>query len=201
MCKPLSPRYRITQTLLSAWLYIWKKDDGYEDFLRVLNREKTPPTKAMLDGVYFESLVNATLDGNPPTDDNKLKEQVEACADMLAGAQKQVVVFKDIEVNGLQITLHGVLDFLKEGVIYDTKFSKTYEVGKYLNSPQHPMYFALVPEAKRFEYVICDGAYVYTEDYERSDTQPIEGLIGQFIKFLQTYHLWDIYAEKWVINE
>jgi len=168
--------------------------------LKTLRREKEPPTKAMLDGIHFEGLVNAALDGTPPTEDNPLKEQVECCAEYLWGAQKQVTIFKDVDVDGERIVLHGVLDFLKAGVIYDTKYSKTYSVGKYLSSPQHPMYFSLVPEAYRFEYVICDGKYVYTETYDREDTEPIERKIKQFMAFLRQYDLWDVYTEKWAVN-
>ena len=61
---------RITQSLLSAWDYVYKKDDGYEEFLAALNREKKPPTQAMLDGRRFEGLVNSALDGIQIPEDN-----------------------------------------------------------------------------------------------------------------------------------
>lgn len=200
MCTQTAPRYRITQTLLSAWQYASKEGTDYDDFLRVLRREKTPPTQAMLDGIHFEGMVNAALDGNLPEETNKLYEQVTCCAEYLAGAQKQVVIFKDIVVEGINIVLHGVLDFLRAGMIYDTKYSKTYTVGKYLESPQHPMYLALVPEAKAFEYVVCDGKYLYLERYDREDVEPIETTIKQFIRYLRKYGLWDLFCEKWRIN-
>ncbi len=69
---------------------------------------------------------------------------------------------------------YGVLDYLKCGVIYDTKYSKTYKVNKYLDSPQHPMYFVLAPEAYEFQYKICDGEWIYTEIYRPGEVEPIE---------------------------
>lgn len=190
-------KFRITQSLLSAWLYVYKLDNGYEKFLKTLRREKEPPTKAMLDGQHFEGMVNAMLDGYAPDADHKWAEQVGKCAEILAGSQKQVVLFRDITVDGVPFLLHGVLDFLRCGVIFDTKFSKTYALGKYLDSPQHPMYFALVPEAFEFQYLICDGKYVYEEKYRPEDVRPIEYFIRDFMRFLERFDLVDLYAEKW----
>lgn len=192
---------RCTQTLLSAFDFIFKREDGWDDFLLTLNREKKPPTQAMLDGVAFESAVNGVLDGFPVSKDNPLAEQINWCADYLNGSQKQVTLYKAINLDGEQICLHGVLDFLKAGTIYDTKFSKTYSVGKYYTSPQTPMYFALVPEAKRFEYVVCDGKYVYRESYTPDEVTPIETHIRHFIRFVKERGLWDTYKEKWRMDD
>ena len=41
-------RIRLTKTLLDAWLYSFKTADGWKDFLKTLNREKIPPTKALV---------------------------------------------------------------------------------------------------------------------------------------------------------
>ena len=190
-------RLRITQTLLSNWLYSYKLDDGYDKFLRCLNRQKEPPTQAMLDGIHFEGLVNAALDGREIDPKNKLYAPVMECKEILLGAQQQVTLFRDIIVDGQVFTLHGVLDFLRAGEIFDTKFSKSYELNKYFNSPQTPMYFALVPEAYKFTYVICDGKYVYTEEYTPDIVKPIESYIRNFMKFLKLHNLQDTYAEKW----
>lgn len=190
-------KFRITQTLLSSWLWAHKLDDGYEDFLRTLRREKNPPTKAMLDGVKFEGMVNAHLDGAPLDMEHKWARVIGEVADELKGSQKQVTLFRDITVSGVPFLLHGVLDFLRAGVIYDTKFSTKYSVGKYLNSPQHPMYFALVPEAYEFKYIVSDGKYVYGERYTPKDIEPIEKTIAQFMEFLERHKLVDLYCENW----
>lgn len=195
MCS--SPKLRITQSLLSAWLWSYKKDDGYEDFLRTLNREKKQPTQAMLDGIKYENCLNNILDGEPLCEDHEWHDPLMEMACELQGAQQQVTLFKDINVYGYRILLHGVLDYLREGRIWDCKFSKTYQLNKYLTSPQHSMYLALVPEARDFTYIITDGKYVYRERYPRDIVPDITILIKQFIVYLQCRDLFDIYVEKW----
>ena len=189
---------RITQTLLSALDYVYKTDDGYPSFLKTLNRVKEPPTQAMLNGQRFEGMVNSALDGKAIPPDHEWAELIAQCKLLLDGSQQQVTLFREIEVEGQTFLLHGVLDFLRCGVIYDTKFSTTYKVGKYLNSPQHPMYFRLVPEAYKFQYVICDGHYIYKETYTPDMVEPIEKKIARFWAFLNMHpELKAIYQEKW----
>ena len=194
-------RTRITKTLLDAWLWSFKRDDGYEDFLRTLNREKSQPTQAMLDGQNFENLVNAVLNGEELDEKHKWYRGVMEMADYLAGAQQQVTLFAETEVDGQPFLLHGVLDYLRAGVIYDCKFSKNYHLNKYLDSTQHPLYMALVPEARHFEYLSCDGTYMYAERYPRDIVPPIEQSIKYFMDYLRKHDLWGIYEEKWKVNE
>lgn len=189
---------RITQSLLSAWDYVYKKEDGYEDFLSALKREKKPPTQAMLDGRKFEGLVNSALDGKPIPEDIDWYQPVMQLSKYLSGSQQQVEIRRVVEIDGVQFQLHGILDFLRSGIIYDTKFSKTYKVGKYRDSPQHPMYFALVPEAYEFQYLICDGTYLYRETYRPDDTEPVEKEIRLFMNFLEQRDLIDIFVKKWI---
>ena len=192
-------KLRITQTLLSSWLGSFKYDTGYDDFICTLNREKKQPTKAMLDGIKFENCVNNVLDGATIDETHEWYKVVMELADYLRGSQKQVNLFREIEVDGQRILLHGVLDFLRAGVVFDTKFSKNYYLNKYLSSPQCPLYMALVPEARRFEYISCDGKYIYKEVYPREIVPSIVPTINQFIKYLKQHGLFEIYTEKWSV--
>jgi len=193
--------YRITQSLLSAYNYIFKRDDGYADFLDTLQRKPIQPNKAMLDGTKFEGMVNAGLDGNELDATHEWFDPVKQCVDLLKGSQQQVELFKIIYVDGKRILLQGILDFLHAGQIYDTKFSKTYHLNKYLDSPQTAMYFKLVPEAYRFTYVICDGDYVYKESYTPDMVKPIEQQIKEFFNFLRKYDLMEIYTQNWCFEK
>ena len=197
----MNTKYRITQTLLNSWLYIYKADNGWEDFLSTLNLQSRPKTKAMLDGIKFENIINACLDGQELDTALEWADPISKLLPVLQDSQKQVMVFKDIVIDGVPFVLHGVLDFLKAGVIYDTKFSKTYKVGKYLESPQHPMYFELIPEAYEFQYLICDGKYVYTETYRPDEVESIEVKIRQFMNFLDRENLVDTYCKLWKTNK
>ncbi len=192
-------KVRVTKSLLDSWLYSYRKEDGYEDFLRTLNREKTPPTQAMLDGTAYENMLNNILNGEPLYQDNKYFYVLCEMAYELQGSAQQVVLFKDTEVDGVPTLLHGVLDYLIAGHIYDCKFSKTYHLNKYLweYTAQTGMYLALVPEAVDFTYIITDGNYVYRERYPRDIVPPIEDTIKQFYKFLNQHDLWNIFLEKW----
>lgn len=197
---PNPSKLRITQSLLSAWEYSFKADDGYEDFLRTLNREKKQPTQQMLDGVRFENCLNAMLNGYGVPWDYEWFEVLNEMAEELSGAQQQVTVFKDIVVADQPFLLHGVLDYLREGHIWDCKFSKRYHLNKYLTSDQHPMYMELVPEARDFTYIVSDGKYVYRERYPREIIPPIEPTIKNFMDYLKKHGLWEIYKEKWSVN-
>ena len=197
---PTRNKLRITQSLLSAYEWAFKKDEGYEDFLRALNREKSPPTRAMLDGTRYENCLNNVLKGETITEDHEWFFPISEMSIELWGAQQQVVLFKETTVDGQLFLLHGVLDYLREGHIWDCKFSKTYHLNKYLGSPQTSMYMALVPEAMDFTYIVSDGNWVYRERYPREIVPPIEPYIRNFITFCKKHELWDIYTEKWSMN-
>ena len=64
---------------------------------------------------------------------------------------------------------------------------------QYVGSPQHPIYFECVPEARKFVYIIADGKAVYLEEYRREDTPPPDGIIRQFMSYLETAGLAQVY--------
>ena len=198
----MSTKLRVTKSLLDSWLYSFKRDDGYEDFLCTLRREKKPPTEAMLNGIRYENCLNSVLNGEVIPEDHEWFAPITEMAEELQGSQQQVVLFQDIEVDGQPILLHGVLDYLRAGVIWDCKFSKTYRLNKYYwdSTTQTAMYFALVPEARMFRYIISDGKYVYRETYPRDIVPGIEIPIRQFLSYLKRQNLYDIYVEKWRVQ-
>ena len=194
------PKVRITQSILSAWLYSFKTDDGYDDFIKALNREKKQPTEAMLNGIRFENCLNSVLNGEHLPEDHEWFFPITEMAEELRGSQQQVTLFKEIQVGDRTLLLHGVLDYLREGHIWDCKFSKTYRLNKYLGSPQTPMYLDLAPEAFDFTYIISDGKYVYRERYPREIVPPIEITIKQFLDYLEKHDLLKIFETKWKVN-
>lgn len=197
-----SPKVRITKSLLDSWLWAFKRDDGWDDFLSVLHRERKPPTQAMLDGTRFENVLNNVLNGEAIPADHEWVSVIAEMSKDLYGAQQQVTLFQDCEVNGQPFLLHGVLDYLRAGRIWDCKFTKNYHLNKYFwgETSQTAMYLALVPEARDFTYIISDGKYVYRERYPRDIVPPIEPTINNFMQYLKKHGLWDVYCEKWRIN-
>lgn len=194
-------KFRLTQSLLSAYLWTFKKEDGYDEFIAALNREKKQPTVAMLDGIRYENVLNSVLLGEHLPEDHEWKFPITEMAEELWGAQQQVTLFREINVDGVDFLIHGVLDYLRAGHIWDCKFSKRYELNKYLGSPQTAFYMYLVPEAFDMTYIISDGKYVYREKYPREIVDPIEPYIRNFMQFLDMHNLVNIYTEKWRVNE
>lgn len=196
------PKIRLTKSLLDAWLFSFRVDDGWERFLLTLNRQKTPVTEAMLDGTRYENCLNSVLNGETIPEDHEWYKPVTEMAKELRDAQQQVVLFRDTEVEGQPILLHGVLDYLREGHIWDCKFTKRYHLNKYYweYTTQTAMYLALVPEAFDFTYIVSDGKYVYRERYPREIVPPIEPTIKNFMNFCDQHDLRKILEEKWSVR-
>ena len=220
-------RYLITQSLLSAWGYMFDcfegcEDDAREEFIQTLRREKGEQSEAMLKGIAFENLCYSIADGsfrpgiefsgpcNPNTGE-PMERQVYpfgyqgACkvAEHIRNAPVQVRSQREITVDGMDFLVYGVLDALKAGTIYDVKFkNKSFNsldlAGDFMNSPQHPAYFYLVPEATEFRYLVSDGSDIYIEPYTREGTPFIGDIIHDFIESIRSMGLMELYKEKWL---
>lgn len=212
----VKPRYLITQSLLGAWQYMFdcyedNSEEARESFLAYLRREPCEQTEAMLRGISFEDAVNGLLRGYTNPLEQHIKkyakrgcmEREAACvrqvAEIVADGAYQVTAYRDVTIADEDFKLMAKCDWVKAGVIYDCKRVTNYEVGKYLDSPQHPMYMAVIPTAREFKYVVADGEDVHIETYRREDVvQPIENTVAQFVKYLKSEPgLWRIYADKW----
>lgn len=204
-------RYLITQSLLSAWAYVFDcfeggEEEAMEDFIAALNRQKRESTVDMLNGIAFENAVYAAAANASAKVRPELwawKSGIRQVAEIIKGATVQVKAQKEITVDGMTFLVYGILDALKAGTIYDVKFvNKKFGgldlAGKYLTSAQHPAYFYIVPEATEFQYLVSDGEDVYIETYRREDTKPIGEIISQFVASLRDMGLLDLYREKWL---
>lgn len=220
-------RYMITHSLLSSWLYSMKENPRADattepetpmaEFLQVLRREPTPITAAMQDGINFENLVTAillkeerisfpeinhktktikTFTGHPC--EHKWWDAANKVAVIVRGGLLQYRAKKVVQVDGMQILLYGRLDCLKAGEVFDIKFSSSYERGKYFDSTQHPIYLEIVPEAAQFTYLVSNGTEVWHETYRRDEVRDIRPVINDFISWLRTVDLMELYKEKWL---
>lgn len=191
-------KFLITQSLLSSYNWIFKTDSGYDDFIKTLNRQGIQQNQAMLDGIQFENIVNARVTGAEPLPKHEWFKGTEAVYNAVKGAALQVKLSRDVSVGEWNFVLYGILDALCAGHIYDIKFSKTYKRGKYLDSPQHPMYFALCPTAIDFTYLVSDGADLYRETYYPCDAEGVEPQITALMWFLEREKLTDVYKQNWI---
>ncbi len=201
-------RYLITQSLLSSWAYVFNCWDGYEedamaDFIRTLNREESVPTDAMLDGIAFENEVYKEASGIKRTPHKTWESGIQKVAQYVRGAQYQVRVSRELTIENLTFLCYGILDCLQAGVISDVKYKvKSFGsldlAGYYLDSPQHPMYFYLVPEAYEFRYLVSDGQDLYKEEYHPAECRDIRDIISEFIQSITEMGLLPLYKEKWL---
>ncbi len=197
--------YKITHSLLDAWEYAcgeYSTPESLENFRKTLRKEQTPKTDAMLRGTQFEADVTfyaafgqlqQVAENYPALEQRAIK----TFGDKLRGAVPQVRATKQACIAGMDFWLVGVADFVKAGVIYDTKRVAHYEYGKYFSSTQHPMYFELFPEARQFTYLIFNGQDALEETYRRNDAPPIEMAIQRFVRDMRNLGELETYKEYW----
>lgn len=198
-------RFMVTHSLLNSWSYALK-DNPYEDmtserdpmadFMATLRREPIPTNEAMQNGIDFEDLVTAILKGKADTG-HRWYEAASEVATLIKGAQLQHKASRTVRIAGRDVFLYGRLDALKAGIIYDIKFTSSYDAGKYYDSTQHPMYLAIMPEAYGFTYLASNGTNVWPEHYRRDETPDIIQTIQQFYAWLDGQGLMQVYLDHW----
>ena len=188
-------KYYITPTSLNSWQYS-VKSGTLEDFIKVLNKEEFEPTESILKGFEYE------------------KYMQENYKETLNGAY-QVKVSKEYG----DYLLYGIVDCLKNGIIYDYKYTKNYDVGKFFNNHQTLMYLEMIPEASKMVYLITNKfekieysennfkdirnveyniGNIYREEYTKDMfPETIESVLHKFEQWLKIYNLYDVYTEKW----
>ena len=180
----------LTQTLINSWLYLYQVDGEYyekcyQDFLKTLKRIPLEDNEIFARGREFEKQV--------------INGEYKEIYDIIKGGSYQVSKKKELVVDNLDFTIYGIADFIKNGVIYDTKRVNQYELQKYQYSSQHLIYLYLFDDCYEFTYLIVDNSdTTYEETYKRNDlTMSIETLIHNFISFLKENNLFNIYLENW----
>lgn len=185
----------ITPTLYSSYFYYINGISEEEDFLRVLNKEYSPPTPLIQAGIDFEKEVKS-INNNEIVSDNPISCKV---ASITAGGLWQVSCAK--ELRGFM--LYGKADVVKQDHIYDVKFCKSYSIGKYKNSIQHLVYMYCL-DIPFFEYLInVKNKSFYKEFYSKDKlteivlTDAVYDLVN-FIKLNPRFR--KIFKEKWIWN-
>lgn len=122
-------------------------------------------------------------------------------AEIVTGGVQQVELKKKVTIDGTEFLLVGYADYIKEGVIYDIKTTKSYDVGKYFDSLQHAVYMYICQDAYKFEYLISDGKDVYREKYDRKCVERVEREIREFVRFLKNADLWELFKKHRMVND
>lgn len=197
----------LTQTLIGAWNYAMGareelQDGAWAEFMSTLHRVPRDITPEIHNGIEFEREVYRCAAGDEREAHPRWENGIRKVAEIVRGSAVQVRLSRTLYAAGEEFILYGILDALKCGTIYDVKFSNRSFAsadlaGKYLESPQHPAYLYLAPEARDFRYIVSDGEDMYTEIYNRKNTRPIGEIAAEFIGFLEAADLMGVYREKW----
>lgn len=198
----------ITPSLLGSWEWYLNAEDEREEsaqaeFLASLRKEKSPPNEAMRKGIDFENRVEAVCQGKSVSflEGEDYERCVREVADMVHGGTWQVNTAKTITVGGVSFWLHGRMDVLRGPWIYDLKFSKSFDMGKYREAPQTLAYLACEPGPVGIKYLVSDGLRVYIDEYRREVVEPIEPLLMQFWEWMQAHPKFLApYLEKWELK-
>lgn len=200
----MDSRYMVTHSLLSSWGYAMKDNpfedatsegDPMADFMKTLRREPIPTNEAMQNGIDFENMVTDILAGVNPN--HPWTDAARAVATQIQGAKLQFKASKVVRIGNLDVLLYGRLDALKAGTIFDVKYTSNYDVGKYIDSTQHPMYFEIIPRATDFVYLASNGSQVWPERYRREESPDILVTVHQFFDWLNMTGLMDVYLRHW----
>lgn len=177
----------ITPSLLNGFQFyshyfgVEEEDDtiNREQFLRMLRRQPIEnPSEAILRGRQLEADVqeyceSGGYDSAPKT--------IKEIGSHYMGGMWQVPLQR---VMG-EYLLYGRADFMRMDTIRDIKFTRTYEVGKFLKSAQHRIYL-YATGLPRFIYDVTDGFSVWQEQYNHHDDlgSEINHMIRVFIGYL-----------------
>ena len=166
----------VTPSLINSWLNLLNNEYAtIEDFLQTLNKEPYATNEYMQKGIDFEADVYA---GKYP----KFDKYINGCL-------KQVRIFGTC--NGIGIS--GIIDVLQPNWIYDIKWTKSYQTGKYGKGSQH-IFYPYVTGINNFAYIVNPDCYF--EEYRYKQGQA-EKLIEDFLKWLEIAGYYNIWQEKW----
>ncbi len=185
--------YLITPTLLNSLkCYLGSDYANREDFLKTLSREKFEPNEAMQKGIDFENDIKlACKDRYNYLSDLDDKKQCEYDAiinnitTIVKGGYWQESVKKQFEVAGTRILLYGRCDVIKGDTVYDIKYTKNYNLGKFQESTQHLIYM-FCSGLDKFKYLVSDLKSYWIEEYVKQSNieAKLRSEVMQFLDYL-----------------
>jgi hypothetical protein len=194
----MSIKYLITPSLLGSfvWYLSDESEDSREKFLQTLERVRTPKNPAQQKGIDFENAVfgYCCLDKQLP-----IINPITQIGDIVKGGLWQQSVKKEIKVGNQDFLLYGRTDVIKHDTVYDIKYTRKYDLGKFLDSAQHLIYLYCTGLLK-FQYLISDGKDYWIEDYHNHANieNEIKGKISDFLGYLENdKEAKELFETKW----
>lgn len=164
----------LTATLLNTFV-------SQYDIMPLLMRDECKTIPAMQNGLDFENKI--------------IKGEVEELKPLVECGIYQQCLFKPYK----DYMLYGFADLIKGFKIYDFKFVKSYEIGKYRNAVQHLLYMYCA-DMDEFEYIIgTKDDFIFYEYYTRDDDK-LFAVIDQFDHWLDITGNRELYAQNYSIE-
>jgi hypothetical protein len=123
---------------------------------------------------------------------------VEEVASYVRGKIFQYKASKLVTISDTDFLLYGRMDAFGGPWIDDIKFGKSFEIGKYFESPQTKMYLELEDGPLGMRYIYADGSAVYVDEYRRDSIKSIIPLVREFWDWLGNFPAYKAtYIDKW----
>lgn len=208
-------KYLITPSLINSFSYYMKDEwkspaDSRADFLKTLSRERFEPNEAMQKGINFENDISDCCDDEylyyeeygdkhiTPPHSAEYDNVVESISEIVKGGIWQTACKKDLEVKNKSFLLYGRCDVVKADTVYDIKYTRKYELGKFSDSIQHLIYMYCL-DLDKFAYLVSDGKSFWREDYFADNLENrIKTKISEFLDYLdRDKEARDMFYNKW----
>lgn len=190
----------ITPSLHSSVYWFLRIDNkSTQELMETLAKVPTPPNEAMQAGIKFEDDVFAYCEGGDLIEDDSYSSCVKEVGDIVRGGIWQESLFAPVSIGLDDYMLFGKSDVIKENWIYDIKFSKSYDVGKYNDSIQHLVYM-YASGIENFAYLVSNGRDVWREDYHwnNQSEQTLKVQIANLVEFLKSEpDFWNLFVNHW----
>ena len=207
-------KYLITPTLINSYQYYINDEfkspaDSRADFFKTLSRERFEPNEAMQKGIELEDTIREISSSDftyrsfcDSLPENVIEQQdltMLHLVDIVKGGLWQQTCKKDLQIGNKEFLLYGKMDVVKRDTIYDIKYTKNYELGKFLDSAQHLIYLYCTGLPK-FQYLISDGEDYWIEDYHNhiNIENEIKSKISDFLGYLENdKEAKELFKTKW----
>jgi len=198
-------KYLITATLLNSFYWFYEFSDiagRKEEFQNFLNKKPFERNAAMQAGIDFENDVRGYTETGIIDYACKKSDLYNCCVvevgDIVKPCTWQVSGSKNIHISDKEICLYGITDAIDGPIIYDIKYVKTFDYGKYQKSIQHSIYMHIFDQSTEFVYLVSDGKSVYTESYRKDQVKNVVPTILDFFSWLSVNPEYeDFYFKNW----
>lgn len=205
-------KYLITVSLLNSFSFFMSEYGDREDFIRMLNKE-FHSNEYIERGIKFEDdILEYNKSGILPEFNQEIKltetrlnnhnlmcDCIREFGDEVKGGFWQKSFSKTIKIGDDNFVIYGRADVVKEDTIYDIKYTKKYDLGKYKDSMQHRIELAC-SDFPTFKYIVSDLKDTYVEEYQKSDDDLdiVREKIIALIRYLEAdKEAMELFKAKW----